>query len=116
MPEPIRPIHGKMNNYERVMERLFDILNGSVDKGGFSQANTVNQPGNTDNIHVQVVTPNVANTEFAVTHNLNRIPTGINVVFKSASSDTYASTTTWNTSQIFLKCTQANVTLTMEIY
>jgi len=115
-PDPIRPIHGKDNNYESVLDRLYDILNKGLGKGGLSADGTTEQPGHTDNRHVRVTTPGVANTEFAVTHNLNRIPTGYNVVLLTAAAHVYIGPTPWTTTQIFLKCDQIGVILNLEIY
>lgn len=115
--KPPRPIHGKLNNYERFLEMVYDLFNGGLDRGGFSLANSVNQPGHMDNLHMSTTTPNVANTTFSFTHNLGRIPTGINVVYKNASCDVFAAPgNPWTTTQIFLQCTQASIQIVVEIY
>ena len=115
MKRPVRPIHGKeRNNYERVLDRMHDILNGSVNQGQF--VNGVAIQGNTDNAHAAATSPGVANTDFPVTHNLGRIPTGFLVVYKAASCDVYAGATAWTTTQIFLRCTAINVPFVFQIY
>lgn len=122
MKKPIRPIHGKdRNNYERVLDRLHDIINGAISSGGTPNsggfvAGISTIPGNTDTAHVRVAAPGVANTEFAVTHNLNRIPVGFRVANRNNAGNCYDSGTAWTVTQIFLKCDVAGTQLTLEIY
>lgn len=121
MKKPIRPAHGKTNNYERVLDRNHDIINGGISNGGTPNVggfvpgiHTI--PGNTDTAHVNVAAPAGANTEFAVTHNLNRIPVGYRVAARNNAGNVYNSTTAWTVSQIFLKCDTSGTQFTLEIY
>ena len=117
-PDPIRPVHGDSNNYPLVLDNYHDILNKGIVIGGIANDFPTNteQPGHLDNKHVQVTTPGVADTEFAVTHNLGRIPTAAFPVYKNAACDIYASATPWTITQVFLKATVTNVAVRLQIY
>jgi hypothetical protein len=53
----------------------------------------------------------VANTEFAVTHDLGQIPVGyIDVGTKDKAGVLYKGTTAWTTTTIYLKCSIASTT------
>ncbi len=122
MKKPIRPTHGKDNNYERVLDRLHDILNGGIDHGGTPFANATfvsgisGNNGNVNSVHVNTMAPAVPNTEFTVTHNLNRIPVGYRVANRNNAGNVFSTATVWTTKQIFLKCDAGNTALTLEIY
>lgn len=72
--------------------------------------------------YVIVTTPATANTEFAVAHSLKdkngnaRIPQGYLVVRRSANGVVYDGTTSWTTSNIYLKCSAASVNITLLIF
>lgn len=111
MKKPIRPTHGRTNNYQQVLDRLHDIVNGGIDLGG------VSNPGNVGNTHVLLNVTVAANTQFTVTHNLNRVPTGFHVVRTGMSGLSLVdSGTTWTNTQIFLKSNQANPVAILQIY
>ena len=117
--KPIRPIHGKdQNNYERVHDRTHDILNGNVDLGSISGVGTgaIGVQGNLSLAQVGATSPGAANTDFPVTHNLGRIPTGFLVTNRSAPCHVYGGGTSWTTSQIFVKCDTINVLLNFIIF
>lgn len=115
--KPIRPQYfsKSKHNYPEVLDRMHTILDGSVDIGGV-RPDGVAIKGNINNIHIVVNDSGAANTEFVVNHNLNRIPSGFNVIRKNATCDIFDSGTTWTTTQIFLKCTAAHVKLVLEVY
>lgn len=114
--KPVRPSYDKQtDNYERVQDRIHEILNGGIDRGSVDSAGN-EQPGNMNSKNVLVNTPGVANTEFAVTHNLNRVPNHFNITYKNKACDVFDSGTAWTKTQIFLKCSVATVTLKVEIY
>ncbi len=114
--KPITPRHGKDNNYERVMEQNHKILNGGIDLGSISGLiGGIESPGNINAKHVQVVS-GAANTDFAVVHNLNRIPTGFFIVNKDQQADVWRGLTVWNTNSIFLRSNAATVTMTVLVY
>lgn len=115
--KPIRPIHDKkLNNLQDVHDRVHTILNGNVSLGSIDSTGT-ESPGNIDNKHVLVNVTVAANTEFAVTHNLNRVPTGFLIVRTGMSGLSFVdSGTAWTTTQIFLKSNQANPVAVLQIY
>lgn len=115
--KPVRPIHDeKLKNYPDVLDRVHQILNGNVCIGGMNTDNTTESPGNLDNKHINVISPGVANTEFAVTHNLNRVPTAAIPVQNSNGGIVYNSGTAWTKTQVFLKCTTVSCGLVLQIY
>lgn len=64
-----------------------------------------------DNFDAQTVTvadTGVANTEFTVSHNLKRIPTGFIVTSAVGTGVIYNGASAWTTTAIYLKSTTAN--------
>jgi hypothetical protein len=114
--KPIRPIHDKnLSNLRDVHDRVHTILNGNVSLGSFS--GSTENPGNIDNRHVIINVVVASNTEFAVTHNLNRVPTGFHVVRTGLPGlSLYDSGTAWTPTQIFLKSNTANPVAVLQIY
>lgn len=116
-----KPIRFARDNHQQIHDRVYDILNGGVSSGGNANVNVFTPgihtiPGNTDTVHVSVQAPGTANTEFAVTHNLGRIPVGYRVAGRNNVGNCYNSTTAWTTTQIFLKCDVIGTQFTLEIY
>jgi hypothetical protein len=76
-----------------------NVVNGNISFG------TPSDPGsaNVEGFWYTGVTPSSANTEFAVTHNLGRVPTGFLVFSVDQAGILYRSVTTWTEQQIFLK-------------
>src|SRR5262249_14994748 len=103
-----------------VLKDVYKALRGNISYGG--------QGSNPSNPTLGLVTDNidgnwgtvsdsgVADTEFVVTHNLNRVPIGFHVVRQSAAGSFYDSGTAWTSTQIFLKCSAANVAATFFIF
>jgi hypothetical protein len=117
--KPIRPIYDKKaNNHERVQDRVHEILNGNVGIGSMNSPNpgSTESSGNLDNRHVIVTTPGAINTDFTVTHNLNRIPTGARISRASGLCNIWAGTVAWNTTTVTLQADHPGVVLTLEIY
>lgn len=106
------PINGG-DNSEKVLRDTYKALRGNISYGkqGFNKQNstlglvTDNIDGNFD----AVADTGIADTEFVVTHNLNRVPIGFHVIRQSKAGSFYDSGTAWTTTQIFLKCGTANV-------
>lgn len=59
-----------------------------------------------------------ANTEFAVVHNMGRVPTGYILVKTSIAANVYTSTggTAWSTTAIYLKADAANAAITVIVF
>ncbi len=82
------------------------VLDGNVSFGA-TNINKNNRGRNIDSTMVNGVTPGGANTEFAVTHTLGRVP----VTFFGHTDNggvLYKGTTAWTKTTIFLKCTTAS--------
>ena len=94
-------------------------INGGISFGAQADP-SVNSSGiaslNIDGQWAKVTSPVAPNTQFAVTHNLNRIPVGFDVKRQNLACSVYDSGTAWTTTQIFLKCSVASVTLTLFIH
>lgn len=116
MKKPVRPTHGKQNNYQEVLDRTHDILNGGIDLGAFTGFGGIHVPGNLNNVHVQVTTPGVVNTDFTVTHNLNRVPTGARISKASGLCNIWAGTVAWSNKTVTLQADHINTVLILEIY
>lgn len=119
--KPIRPIHDKnLSNLQDVQDRVHTILNGNVSNGGDPWsggflAGPASSEGNTDSVHIKVQA-GTAGVEFAVTHNLNRIPTGFRVANRNNAGNCFDSGTIWTKTQIFLKCDVTGTQFNLEIY
>lgn len=62
--------------------------------------------------------PSTANTEFAITHNLGRIPTGYVLIASNPAGSLYQTPTTgtpWTKTQIFVKSTTASMSYVVYI-
>ena len=57
-----------------------------------------------------------ANTEFALTHYLGRVPAGFVVTKSDKACSVYDSGTTWTSSSVDLKCDAANTALSIMVY
>ncbi len=90
-------------------ERLASLVSGRLRFGdGVS-------PDNLDGVWASPVTPGVANTDFTVTHNLQRIPVGYIVMSKSAACDVYTGSVVATVTQLTLRATVVGVTLKLFI-
>jgi hypothetical protein len=118
--KPSKHVVGEGNNHEKVLKDTYKALRGNISYG--TQGNNPNNPTLglvTDNISGNfgtVSNSGAADTEFAVTHNLNRVPIGFHVIRQSLAGSFYDSGTAWTTTKIFLKCNAANVAATFFIF
>jgi len=118
--KPSEHVPGEANNYKKMMKDVYKALRGNISYGhqGFNKNNitlglvTDNIDGNFD----AVSDTGVADTQFIVTHNLNRVPIGFHVVRQSLAGSFYDSGTAWTDTQIFLKCSTANVAATFFVF
>jgi hypothetical protein len=105
------------DNLPAVLKDAYKALRGNISFGkqGFNKQ-SVNLNLVTDNIdgNFDVISDTgLADTQFTVTHNLNRQPIGYFVIRQSKAGSFYDSGTAWTTTQIFLKCSGANVAATI---
>jgi hypothetical protein len=101
----LKALHDWNQNHSR-------ILSGNVE---FGDTMTNKEPGrNIKCSKATGATPGVANTEFAVTHILGKVP----ITFFHHTDNggvIYKSTTPWTNTQIFLKCTTATANFSIVI-
>lgn len=90
------------------------IINGNLGIGSPTGPDNGNLNGNWSGS--PFATPGAPDTEFAVTHNLNRIPVGYWVVRQDKAASFYDSGTAWTTTKIFLKCSVATVTISIYVF
>lgn len=95
------------------IQRTYKILRGNVSYGNLTNGDTSR---NIDGFSVITTTPLVANTQFAVSHGLNRVPVGFHLMRKNGITDVYDSGTAWTDKQIFLKATGTGINITLFIF
>jgi len=93
------------------LDEVIKALNGGIEFGTF-KTGTVNING----AWVTGVTPGVINTDFALTHNLGRIPTGWLFVWKDNYVDFKIGAGAWTSRQIFLQANTINVNYRVFIF
>lgn len=104
-------------DHVKVLKDVYKALRGNISYG--RQSNTLSTGLATDNIDGAFgVTSDtgLADTQFVITHNLNRIPIGFHTIKTNKACSMYASGTGWTDTQIFLKCNVANVSATFFIF
>ena len=65
---------------------------------------------------VSVTADATPDTEFTVAHTLKRTPIGYWVIRKDRAGDVYDGTTTFDSSNIYLKCSVASVVMTVYVF
>jgi hypothetical protein len=103
------------NNFARKIRKSYENF-ATAFNGQVSFGNGTNRD-NIDGVWIAAGTPGTANTPFTLTHNLGRIPVGVDVKMKSAACDVYWSAITPPTiTQITLLATVAGVNLNLFIH
>ena len=93
------------NKFEEALERALRDYTFSLSEllnGGLKFA---------DNFDCDIITvadSGNADTEFTEAHTLKRVPTGFIIININKGGVVYDSGTSWTTTNIYLKCTQAN--------
>lgn len=87
------------------VEQISTIINGGISLGDGTKADNVNL------IWFSTTTPG-ADVEFVISHKLGRVPVGWLILKQDKAGSVYASATPWTTTNIYLKCSVAAVTLT----
>lgn len=107
-------------NHVEVLKDVYKALRGNISYGhaGYNKHNPTLGlvPDNVDGNFCSITNTGLADTEFAVTHNLNRVPIGFHVVRQNKAGSFYDSGTAWTKTQIFLKCNVANVAATFFVF
>lgn len=106
--KPENPILTDMSGpLKKFVESVFKVLRGNIEFGD-----------NIKGVSVSVTSPVAINTEFAVAHNLNYVPSNYIILSKNVAGDVYTSTggTAWTNKNIYLKCTVASVALKIYVF
>ena len=72
-----------------------------------------------DNFNAQIIDVSdsgTINTEFSVSHDLKRVPSGFLVFNINKAGVVYDSGTAWTTAALFLKCSAANATIKLLVF
>ena len=91
------------NQHRRRYNELADAVSSNFFYNGVTESGT---------------SPGTANTQFAITHNLGRIPTGYVLLAANPAGTLYQTATSgtpWTTTQIFVKATIASMSYTVYI-
>jgi hypothetical protein len=65
---------------------------------------------------VSVANTGVADTEFAVPHNMKLVPSGYHVIKNGNGGAVYDGTTPWTTTNVYLRCKSANNNITVLLF
>lgn len=103
-------IKAKDTTLRRMWTELARIINHHISFGDGIHADNI------DGIWATVVTPGVINTNFTVTHNLQRVPVGYLVMSKTAAVDIYTGSVAATATQLTLKATVTGVTVNLFIF
>jgi len=95
-------------NQARWTERLAKVLNGGVNFG--STMSNSDKDMNMNAWKAQGTTPGAANTDFTITHSLNRIPNTIVGQDTNNGGLLYRGSVAWTKTTITLRCTTASAT------
>jgi hypothetical protein len=95
------------------VDNLVRNYNGQISLGDTSSGS---QAGNVNAVYANATSPG-ANVEFAVKHELGRIPVGYDIVSRDKGAVIYDSRRySWTPSTIFLKSSIATTTIRLRIY
>ena len=75
-----------------------------------------NKAGNLDAVWVVYVSNSSADTEDTVAHNLGRIPLGMLIGIPDKDSVIYNGTTTWTSTNLFLRASAATTTVNLVVF
>jgi hypothetical protein len=101
----------------KTTNNILQGLNKNISYGDGTSTN-VSSTQNLDGFHSGVINaPGVANTQFAVVHNLGRVPIGFHTVSRDNGGTCYSSNIAgWTTTTILLKDTNAATQLRLFIF
>jgi hypothetical protein len=99
-------------NLKRWHEDLFKLFNRNISYG--QGIDTPDQ--NIDGKMVDIPDTGLANTQFIVIHNLNRIPNFYDVKYQNLATSIFDSGTAWTKTQIFLKSSIAHVHIRLFVH
>ncbi len=88
-------------------EQLARVVNGQINFGDGTNRDNV------DGAWVSITTPVAPNTDFTVTHNLQRVPVGYWIMKKAAACDVYTGSVAATSTQLTLRATVGSVNLVL---
>lgn len=94
---------------KRQHEEIARALNGRVGFGDGTDSENI------EGTWISVTTPGTPDTDFTVTHGLDRLPAGYLVMSKAAAVDVYDGSVAATVSQITLKATVASIAIKLFI-
>lgn len=94
---------------KRQHEEIARALNGRIGFGDGTDSENV------EGTWISVTTPGTPNTDFTVTHGLDRLPSGYLVMSKAAAVDIFDGSVAATVSQITLKATVATIAIKLFI-
>lgn len=114
------PVPGKPNEplprFQKMLRKLYEqlarVINGGVSFG--DSANSLSD--NIDGIWSSTTTAGVANTDFTVTHNLGRVPSGWIVAMQDKAASVYLGSVAATSTAITLRCSVATVAVRLFIF
>lgn len=113
-PPKVPVIHeGKYNHIDlhRFYQRIYKNLRKNISFG-----NDGVTPDNIDGAWARILNSGPANTDFAVLHNLNRVPVAYDIKGKSLPTIVYTGATPWTKTNIYLRSSLANVELLIFVH
>jgi len=114
LPGNIKP-EEPLGSFVKLLRKLWEQM-ARIVNGGLAFGDGINGiQDNIDGMWINVATPGAANTNFTVTHNLGRIPTGYIVMRKDATCDIYDGSVAATVTQLTLKSTATGVNVRLFI-
>ncbi len=95
---------------DRDLKRIYDCLQGRV---RFGNGNSDSNGENIDGQWKVISDTGTINTEFSLSHSLGSIPVGYLVTKINKGGVIYDSGTAWTSTNIYLKCSAANATVSI---
>src|SRR5215469_16124357 len=103
IPGSLQSTFGSFEAFQKMMAQMWNVLavafNGNISFGDGTKIDNIN------GTWISVTTPGSANTDFAVSHNLNRLPVGYLPMSKSAACDVYTGSVAATNTALTLRAT-----------
>lgn len=105
-----------LGRFQQMLRKLYEQL-ARVVNGGISFGNSLHSlPDNIDGVWLSTTTPAGANTDFTLTHNLGRVPSGWIVAMQDKAASVYFGGVAATTTELTLRCSVASVAVRLFIF